>query len=94
MADARSVPDEDLVPAAIVLPTGRRNETFTVRPNAAHRWYFKYAQKPDEVLLFKIFDSKEDVARRTPHSSFMDPSAEENSLRWSVEVRAFLFYDE
>ena len=93
VADARSVPDADLVPAAIHYPDGRRGETYTVRPGAGHRWFFKYAQRPDEVLVFKIFDSDTRVARRAPHSAFLDPEAEDRPSRRSVEVRSFVFYD-
>ncbi|EOO00962.1 putative 7alpha-cephem-methoxylase p8 chain related protein [Phaeoacremonium minimum UCRPA7] len=93
IAEAHSVPDSDLVPAALVYPT-RRGETYAVRPNPNHRWYFKYAQRPDEVTLIKCFDSLEDGrARRVPHSAFVNPNEEKNEPRESIEVRALVFYD-
>ena len=71
----------------------RRGETFTVKPNPNHRWYFKYAQRPDEVTLIKCFDTEEGVARRVPHSAFEDPSeVEGREARESIEVRALVFY--
>lgn len=93
MADAHSVPDDDLLPVALIYPN-RRGETFTVKPNPAHRWYFKYAQRPDEVTLIKCFDSLTDGrARRVPHSAFINPDEEDKESRESIEVRALVFYD-
>ncbi|KAK1750128.1 amino acid permease-domain-containing protein [Echria macrotheca] len=94
VASAPSVPDSDLVPVALIYPN-RRGETYTVRPNPQHKWFFKYAQRPDEVTLIKCFDSRDDgsVARRVPHSAFVDPAEEDKEPRESIEVRALVFYD-
>lgn len=93
-ADAKSVPDSDLIPAKLIYPD-REGETFTVKPNAAHKWYFKYAQTPDEVTLIKCFDTVDEpeVARRVPHSAFSDPAEEDKPIRESIEVRTLVFYD-
>lgn len=87
------MPDADLVAAAILYPKFR-SETWTVRPSEAHRWHFKYRQRPDEVLLIKCFDSVETVARRALHSAFEDPDEVGSEYRESIEARALLFYDE
>ncbi|KAI0379212.1 hypothetical protein F5Y04DRAFT_290427 [Hypomontagnella monticulosa] len=93
VADATSIPDTDLVAAAIIYPADR-DETWTIRPRATHRWYFKYAQQPDEVLLIKCFDSDESVpARRSPHSAFDNPEERDRESRESIETRALVFYD-
>jgi len=93
VADAHSVPDSDLVGAALIYPN-RRGETFAVKPNPNHRWYFKYGQRPDEVTLIKCYDSLNDGrARRVPHSAFTDPAEENKEARESIEVRALVFYD-
>jgi len=93
VADANSVPDSDLVGAALIYPN-RKGETYAVLPNPKHQWYFKYAQRPDEVTLIKCFDSKNDGrARRVPHSAFTDPAEEDKYPRESIEVRALVFYD-
>lgn len=91
VADARSVADADLIPASVVKPNGR-SETWTVKPNSAHRWLYKYKQQPDEVLLIKCFDSDKSVARRVPHSAFKDEGHDEKPYRESIEVRAILLY--
>ncbi|KAI9652809.1 MAG: hypothetical protein M1821_007807 [Bathelium mastoideum] len=93
VADAHSVPDSDLVGAALIYPD-RQGETYAVKPNPAHQWYFKYAQRPDEVTLIKCYDSTADGrARRIPHSAFTNPAEEDKAARESIEVRALVFYD-
>lgn len=94
VADARSVRDEDLAAASVMYQDGSRSETWAVRPNEEHRWYFKAGQQPDEVLFIKCFDSadEEGLARRTPHCAFRDAEHDEAESRESVEVRAMLFF--
>jgi hypothetical protein len=94
VADAHSVADSDLVGAALIYPN-RKGETYLVKPNPAHRWYFKFAQRPDEVTLIKCYDSvtAPGVARRIPHSAFADPSQADKEPRESIEVRTLVFYD-
>ncbi len=96
MADARSVSDEHLVAAKVIYPDHQR-ETWTVRPSPAHRWFYKRAQAPDEVVLIKCFDTMtagEGVARRVPHTAFEDPAYADGEPRESVAIRALLFYGE
>lgn len=92
VAAADSVAEEDLVPAKTIYPD-HVSETWTVTASPAHRWHFRHAQRPDEVLLIKCFDSLHSVARRAPHSAFVDPAGVGREARESVEVRAFLFHD-
>lgn len=92
VADATSVPDDDLLPVQLIYPD-RVGETFTVRPNSSHRWHYLREQTPQEVMLIKCFDSKLDGrARRVPHSAFVDQGAEAESPRESIEVRALVFH--
>jgi hypothetical protein len=87
------VPDSDLVPAALIYPD-RVGETYAVKPNPAHRWYFKYKQRPDEPLFIKCYDSLDDGrARRTPHSAFENSAHSGEPPRESIEVRTLVFYD-
>ncbi|KAK3940177.1 hypothetical protein QBC46DRAFT_261583 [Diplogelasinospora grovesii] len=93
VADATSIPDEDLV-AARSMYDSHQGETWTLRPNAAHRFYFKYRLTPEEVLFIKCFDSDiQAKARRVPHSAFEDPEHKDQEYRQSVEVRCLVFYD-
>ncbi|EGZ76777.1 hypothetical protein NEUTE2DRAFT_77566 [Neurospora tetrasperma FGSC 2509] len=94
LCDARTVSDADLVPASIILKGGQRRESWTVKANLEHRWYFKYQQLPDEVVLIKCFDSDSSpgMARRAPHCAVEDPDAREEDWRESVEVRCLVFW--
>lgn len=93
LASAHSVPDSDLLPAALIYPD-RQGETYVVKPNPQHRWYFKYAQRPDEPLFIKCYDSLDDGrARRVPHSAFEDKEYAEERPRESIEVRTLVFFD-
>ncbi|KAF2431428.1 hypothetical protein EJ08DRAFT_670030 [Tothia fuscella] len=93
VASAPSVPESDLVPVGLHYPN-RKGETYTVKPNAAHKWFFKYGQRPDEVTLIKCFDSIDDgsVARRVPHTAFVNEAEENKPDRESIEVRTLVFY--
>ncbi|KIX06074.1 uncharacterized protein Z518_04048 [Rhinocladiella mackenziei CBS 650.93] len=94
VADAHSVPDSDLVGVGLIYPD-RRGETYTVRPNPEHKWYYLYGQTPEEVLLIKCFDSKLDGrARRVPHTAFVNPETANEYSRESIEVRALVFHED
>ncbi|KAK1449211.1 hypothetical protein CMEL01_08526 [Colletotrichum melonis] len=92
VADARSVADEDLVHTEVVFPS-RKGSTFNVTASPNHRFYFRYGQTPDIVTLFKSYDSEVGVARRNPHSAFVDPTTVDCSDRESFEIRAYLFHE-
>lgn len=96
VADAHSVPDSDLVPTKLIYPD-REGETYSVKANKAHQWYFRYGQTPDIVTLIKCFDSKTDGrARRVPHTAFVNKETEtdEYPSRESIEIRALVFHPE
>jgi hypothetical protein len=99
VSDARSIPDSDLVYVPVRFPD-HDTEAVEVRPptNSPHKWYFKDKQQTDDVLFFKQVDScqKPGVPRRVPHCAFKDTELPEGAgeLRMSVELRAFVFYDE
>ncbi|KAL1862048.1 hypothetical protein Plec18170_000872 [Paecilomyces lecythidis] len=94
VAEAHSVPDSDLIGVPLIYPN-RAGETYTVRPNPAHKWYYRYGQTPEMVTLIKCFDSKTDGrARRVPHTAFTNPETEGSYPRESIEVRALVFHPE
>lgn len=94
--DARSYSEEDLLPVRVIYP-GHNGETFVVRPRAEdakekHQWHYLYGQTPDEVMIFKCYDSKKDGrARRVPHCAFTNPEEEHREARESIEVRCLVF---
>ncbi|KAL3479805.1 hypothetical protein BJX99DRAFT_221806 [Aspergillus californicus] len=72
-------------------------ETYNVLHSDRHRWYYLENQQPDEVLLFKTFDSlsSKGNARVCPHAAFRDPLAPENVRpRESFECQAIVIYPE
>ncbi|TDZ32448.1 Hydroxylase/desaturase asaB [Colletotrichum spinosum] len=92
VADSRSVADEDLVHTKVVFPF-REGSTFNVTASPKHRFYYRYGQTPDIVTLFKSYDSETGVARRNPHSAFVDPATVDHPGRESFEIRAYVFHE-
>jgi hypothetical protein len=92
VAEAGSVPFDDLVPSDLVYPH-RTGETYNVVFNPEHRWHYVKEQRPDEVLLLKCYDSRTDVARFAPHTAFVVPDAPADApLRESIELRTLVFH--
>ncbi|KAH8174861.1 methyltransferase [Sarocladium implicatum] len=93
VAEANSVSDESLVITELIYPN-RRGETYAVKHDPKHQWYYKSELSPDEVILIKCFDSKKDGrARRVPHTAFHIPGTEDAESRESIEVRALVFHE-
>ncbi|KAH9944731.1 hypothetical protein B0H21DRAFT_450602 [Amylocystis lapponica] len=85
----------DLVPTTLRYPD-RDGETYGVKYNPNHRWKYLRGMEPDELVLIKCFDSKDDgkTAILTPHTAFNDPLTPEGvPLRESIELRLLVFYD-
>jgi len=92
VCDSSSVDIEhDFIPSDSVFPHNVA-ETLQVFHNKAHSWWFLSDQCRDEVLLFKIFDTDETVARFCPHASFDWPADAHAKPRESIEIRAMVFY--
>jgi hypothetical protein len=95
LCDARSIAANDLVPSDLVYKD-KVGETFSFTHNPAHRWYYFPKLRPDEALLLKIYDSRDDgTARLTAHTAFEDPTTPEGAApRRSIELRALVFWTE
>ena len=93
VADARSVPSEDLIATDLVY-SDRVGEIYQLAYSPDQRWYSYPGMTPDEALLLKGYDSAIDGrARFTPHTAFDDPNTSPDAApRESIEVRAFLFF--
>ena len=93
VCDATSVAFADFVPSDLVY-RDRIGETYRVRYNPAHRWFYMPEMRSDEAVLIKCYDSAEDgTARFTAHSAFEDPTAPADVLpRESIEVRTLVFH--
>jgi hypothetical protein len=93
VCDSRTVAAEDLVPSDLVYKE-RVGETYSVRYNPAHQWYYVPEMRRDEALLLKIADTRTDIpARFMPHTSFTDPTTPPDARpRESIEVRTLVFH--
>jgi hypothetical protein len=93
VADARSVDPADLLVAERRYPH-RVGQTYRVKYNPRHRWFYFPEMRRDEALVFKVYDSEKDGrARFTPHTSFADPATPPGAApRQSIEARALVFF--
>jgi len=93
LVDARSVSAADLLPAERRYPD-RVGETYQLKYNPNHLWFYFPQMRRDEALVFKVYDSERDGrARFTPHSAFDDPTSPADAPpRQSIEVRTFAFF--
>jgi hypothetical protein len=92
-ADARSVAPGDLVASDLVYQD-RVGETYAVKYNPAHKWFYAPGMQPDEALLLKCYDSATDGrAKFSPHTAFEDPTVPADVLpRESIELRTLVFH--
>jgi hypothetical protein len=93
VADAASIDLDDLIPSELRFQH-RTGEIYGVAHNPAQRWWSVRAQRPDEALLIKCWDSAESVARFAPHGAFQDPTTPPGAPpRESIEFRTIAFFD-
>jgi len=94
LADAQSVAPDDLMVAERRYPH-RVGQTYRLKYNPNHRWIYFPEMRPDEAIVFKVYDSEKDGrARFTAHTSFNDPASPAGAPpRQSIEMRAFAFFD-
>lgn len=88
--DSRSIPDSDYRDLV-----GPKYVSSLVKfgGEGEHRWYYCSDMTPDEVVVFKNFDSKKDIpARRCAHTSIALPGTEDLPARESIEVRALVCF--
>jgi hypothetical protein len=93
LADARTVAMGDLLVAERRYPT-RVGQTYRLKHNPQHRWFYFPRMRRDEAIVFKVYDSLTDGrARFTPHTAFDDPTTPPGAPpRQSIEARAFAFF--
>ena len=93
ICDARTLARDDLVVSERRYP-GRIGQTYAIKYNPRHRWYWFPRMRRDEALVFKVYDSLDDGrARWTAHTAFDDPTAPPNARpRESIEIRTLAFF--
>ena len=72
----------------------RTAETYHICYNPEHKWYFFPYMTSSELLIFKVFDTSDEVdVRFTAHSAFSDPNTPASAPpRQSIEMRALVFF--
>lgn len=93
LCDATSVAANDLVASDLIYPN-RNGETYSVKFNPDHRWFYFPEMTVDEALLLKCYDSATDGrARFAPHTAFVDPMTPADvPPRESIELRTLVFH--
>ena len=93
MCDGTTVAADDLVASDLIYPN-RRGETYSVKYNPNHRWFYFPEMTADEALLLKCYDSLDDGRTRFgPHTAFVDPTTPKDAEpRESIELRALVFH--
>ena len=93
LADARSIAPGDLLVSERRYPD-RVGQTYRLKYNPAHRWFYFPQLARDEAIVFKVYDSATDGrARFTPHTSFADPATPAGAPpRQSIEARTLAFW--
>lgn len=92
LCDAQSLAPEDVVASDLIYPD-RVGETYSIRYNPAHRWFYFPAMRRDEVVLIKCFDSDPARACFSAHTAFEDPTTPADAPpRESIEIRTLAFF--
>jgi len=101
LCDCRSVAGEDLHATKVCVPNMGEIENISLKApkdGREHRFVYVRGQRPDQALVFRIFDSRIDgvvdgkFSHGVAHSSFVDPGTEREAARESVEVRNFCVF--
>ena len=105
--DVNTMREKDLMPVWSELPpkgTGPYSsdagstgfELYYKRHSPGEKWYYVNRMQQDEILMFKIYDSRTDgeTARSCPHTAFSNPATEQDSPRESMEIRALVFFED
>ncbi len=93
MADARTLSPSDMIVSERRAP-GRIGQTYAIKYNPAHKWFWVPRMRREEALVFKVYDSMKDGrARWTAHTAFEDPTTPPNARpRESIEIRTLAFF--
>lgn len=93
MCDGQTVAPGDLVASDLIYP-GRSGETYSVKYNPEHRWFYFPEMTSDEAILLKCYDSATDGRTRfAPHTAFVDPTTPSDAPpRESIELRTLVFH--
>ena len=90
MCDYRTITKKDYIGTDVIFPHCC-DEGYDIQYSPAHRWVYQKGMTTDEVVMFKLGDSTDGVAKCVAHGAFADPTVKvQTSPRASVEVRAII----
>ena len=96
ICDYRSVDvDKDVHPLEL-RGSVNTSTAYTMSRNThdAHIWYYLSEMRSNEMFIFKMFDSKSDVAQFAFHTAFINENVSGlNIEQKSIEMRCLIFYD-
>jgi len=94
LADAQTLSPDDMIVSERRAP-GRIGQTYAIKYNPAHKWFWFPRMRREEAYVFKVFDSMKDGrARWTAHTAFDDPTTPPHARpRESIEIRTLAFFD-
>jgi len=84
-----TLPEDPFGPVEHLKPAGN---SWKVRHNPAHEWWYFPGMTRDEVLLIKLGDTDRTVAWAAPHAAFPDPTVHGAAPRHSIEFRTFAYF--
>lgn len=97
LCDVRTVAESDLIRADSIGNHGTAEEEpefYFVQGNPAHRWCYFSGMTPDEVLVFRQYDSGLPAPSGCPHVAIHDPSCPAGTIpRLSIETRVCAFLE-
>jgi len=68
--------------------------TMSCNDRDAHQWYYLSKMRSDEMFVFKMFDSKSDVAQFAFHTAFINEHEPPSNVdQKSLEMRCLVCYD-
>ena len=93
ICDAQTVSPATLVVNERRYPD-RIGQTYGITYDPGQRWYWFPHMRPDEALVFKVYESLRDGrARWTAHTAFEDPTSPPHARpRQSIEIRTLAFF--
>jgi hypothetical protein len=93
MADAKTLSPADMI-VSERRAAGRIGQTYAIKYNPNHKWFWFPRMRREEAYVFKVFDSlKDGRARWTAHTAFDDPTTPPHARpRESIEIRTMAFF--
>jgi hypothetical protein len=97
VCDASTVHSSDLNDSEVRGGLGDPNRPtlygYSVSFSPNQRWYYVPNMRPEEILVFKLFDSDSSAVQWTAHSAFEHPdTASDAPPRESIEMRTIAFF--